>query len=59
MEDIDEEWIDLYKNDEISGKTAPELKAFLKSRGERVGGKKGELVDRVNRVIYDYIFSKK
>uniref|UniRef100_A0A6U3Y072 SAP domain-containing protein n=1 Tax=Skeletonema marinoi TaxID=267567 RepID=A0A6U3Y072_9STRA len=59
MEDIDEEWIDLYKNDEISGKTAPELKAFLKSRGERVGGKKGELVDRVNRVIYDHIFSKK
>jgi hypothetical protein len=25
----------------------------------RVGGKKGELVDRVNRVIYDHIFSKK
>ena len=59
MEDIDEEWIDMYKNDEINGKTAPELKAFLKSRGERVGGKKGELVDRVNRIIYDHIFSKK
>ena len=25
----------------------------------RVGGKKGELVDRVNRVIYDHLFSKK
>ena len=59
LEDIDEEWIDLYKNDEIADKTAPELKAFLKSRGERVGGKKAELVDRVNRVIYDHIFSKK
>lgn len=59
MEDIDEEWIDLYKNDEISGKTAPELKAFLKSRRERVGGKKGELVDRVNRIIYNHIFSQK
>eukprot|EP00574_Skeletonema_japonicum_P002359 CAMPEP_0201723992 /NCGR_PEP_ID=MMETSP0593-20130828/7847_1 /ASSEMBLY_ACC=CAM_ASM_000672 /TAXON_ID=267983 /ORGANISM="Skeletonema japonicum, Strain CCMP2506" /LENGTH=712 /DNA_ID=CAMNT_0048215169 /DNA_START=85 /DNA_END=2223 /DNA_ORIENTATION=+ len=59
MEDIDEEWIDLYKDDEISGKTAPELKAFLKSRGERVGGKKGELVDRVNRIIYNHIFSQK
>lgn len=59
MEDIDEEWIDLYKNDEISGKTAPELKTFLKSRGERVGGKKGELVDRVNRIIYNNIFSQK
>lgn len=35
MEDIDEEWIEMYKNDEISDKTAPELKAFLKSRGER------------------------
>ncbi|KAL7497365.1 hypothetical protein ACHAWT_006377 [Skeletonema menzelii] len=59
MEDIDEEWIDMYKNDDISGKTATELKAFLKSRGERVGGKKGELVDRVNRIIYNHIFSSK
>jgi hypothetical protein len=25
----------MYKNDEICDKTAPELKAFLKSRGER------------------------
>jgi non-homologous end joining protein Ku len=58
MEDIDEEWVEMYKNDEIQTKTAPELKTFLKSRGERVGGKKGELVDRVNRIIYDNIFSK-
>lgn len=35
MEDIDDEWVDMYKNDGISDKTAPELKAFLKSRGER------------------------
>jgi non-homologous end joining protein Ku len=58
MEDIDDEWIEMYKNDEVSSKTAPELKAFLKSRGERVGGKKGELVDRVNRIIYDYLFKE-
>eukprot|EP00581_Thalassiosira_minuscula_P008296 CAMPEP_0183702362 /NCGR_PEP_ID=MMETSP0737-20130205/489_1 /TAXON_ID=385413 /ORGANISM="Thalassiosira miniscula, Strain CCMP1093" /LENGTH=727 /DNA_ID=CAMNT_0025928959 /DNA_START=44 /DNA_END=2227 /DNA_ORIENTATION=- len=57
-ERISEEWIDGYKNDELDLLKNDELKAFLKSQGERVTGKKSDLVDRVIRVIQKELFKE-
>ena len=48
---ISQEWIDLYESDEIASLKSDELKAFLKSQGERIAGKKADLVDRVHMCI--------
>ncbi|KAL9188308.1 hypothetical protein ACHAXT_006686 [Thalassiosira profunda] len=57
-EAISERWQNRFKFDEIGDCTATELKEFLKGQGERVGGKKGDLVDRATRVIQAEIFRK-
>ena len=57
-ESISEEWIDRYKHDEVGDCTATELKAFLKTQGERLAGKKGDLVDRVCRCIEKEVFKR-
>ena len=43
-EGIDEEWIDMYKNDELDALKNDQLKAFLKGQGERVAGRKSEFL---------------
>lgn len=48
---IGQEWLDLYENDEIATLKSDDLKAFLKSQGERLAGKKADLVDRVKICI--------
>lgn len=50
-EPISQDWIDLYENDEIASQKIDELRAFLKSQGERLAGKKADLVDRVHMCI--------
>lgn len=55
-EGIGEEWIDMYKNDELDALKNDQLKAFLKGQGERVAGRKSELVDRVIHVIEKEVF---
>ena len=57
-EAISERWQNRFKFDEIGDCTATELKEFLKGQGERVGGKKDDLVDRATRVIQAEIFRK-
>ncbi|KAL7547793.1 hypothetical protein ACHAWF_011058 [Thalassiosira exigua] len=57
-ESISDEWIDRYKNDEVVDCTANELKAFLKSQGERIAGKKTDLIDRVHRCIQKELFKE-
>mmetsp|Transcript_44054 Transcript_44054/g.93790 ORF Transcript_44054/g.93790 Transcript_44054/m.93790 type:complete len:711 (+) Transcript_44054:140-2272(+) len=57
-EGIGEEWFDRYENDELGLLKNDELKAFLKSRGERVAGKKADLVDRATRVIREELSSR-
>jgi len=48
---VGQEWIELYENDEIATLKSDELKGFLKSQGERLAGKKADLVDRVRICI--------
>ena len=55
-EPISEEWIDMYKNNEIADLKNDKLKEFLKGQGERMGGKKSDLVDRINRCIQKEVF---
>ncbi len=50
-EPISQEWIDMHENDELANLKSDELKAFLKTQGERLSGKKGDLVDRVHTCI--------
>ena len=50
-EPISQEWIDMYENDELASMKSDELKAFLKTQGERLAGKKADLVDRVHTCI--------
>jgi ATP-dependent DNA helicase 2 subunit 1 len=57
-ESIGQEWIDMYKNDEIADLKNNELKAFLKTRGERLSGKKSDLIDRVHRCIEKELFKE-
>ena len=57
-ERISEEWIDRYKNDELDLVKNDQLKAFLKSQGERVTGRKADLIDRVIRVIQTELFKE-
>ena len=57
-EPISEIWKRRYKNDEIGSCKNDELKAFLKGQGERVGGKKADLVDRATRVIQTELFNE-
>lgn len=56
-ERISDEWIDRFKNDELGDLKNDQLKAFLKGQGERVAGKKSDLVDRVIRVIEKELFN--
>jgi hypothetical protein len=56
-ETIPQEWIEMFKNDEIVDLKNDELKAFLKSQGERLTGKKADLVDRVQRCIEKELFN--
>jgi ATP-dependent DNA helicase 2 subunit 1 len=56
-ETIPQEWIDMFKNDEIADLKNDKLKAFLKSQGERLTGKKSDLVDRVHRCIEKELFN--
>ena len=46
---IAQERIEMFKNNEIADLKNYELKAFLKSQGERLSGKKVDLVNRVHR----------
>jgi len=55
---ISGEWIDMYKNDEVADQKNDVLKAFLKSQGERLAGKKTDLVDRVHRCIQKELFKE-
>ena len=55
-EAIGQEWIDMFKNDEIADLKNDELKVFLKSQGERLTGRKHDLVDRVHRCIEKELF---
>jgi hypothetical protein len=48
--------IDMFKNDEIADLKNDELKVFLKSQGERLTGRKHDLVDRVHRCIEKELF---
>ena len=57
-EPISDEWKDRYKYDELHSLANDELKAFLKGQGERVAGNKGDLVDRVIRVIEAELFKE-
>ena len=57
-ESIGKEWIDRYKHDEIAELKNDELKAFLKSQGERLSGKKSDLVDRVHSCIEKVLFKE-
>jgi ATP-dependent DNA helicase 2 subunit 1 len=57
-ESIGQDWIDMYKNDEIADMKNDELKAFLKAQGERLSGKKNDLVDRVHRCIEKELFKE-
>jgi hypothetical protein len=45
------DWLSLYTNTELSSCKMAELKAYLKSTGEKVGGNKAELVYRVTASI--------
>jgi len=56
--DIDEDWIQIYKDGTVAERTNAELKEFLRSIGERIGGKKDDLVDRIHRVIRNYLAKK-
>ncbi|KAL3803547.1 hypothetical protein HJC23_014095, partial [Cyclotella cryptica] len=57
-ETIPRKWIEMYRNDEIADCNANELKEFLRSIGERVGGKKSDLVDRIHRAILKQLTRK-
>jgi hypothetical protein len=57
-ESIGQEWIDMFKNDEIADLKNDELKAFLKTQGERLAGKKSDLVDRVHRCIEKELYKE-
>eukprot|EP01083_Nonionella_stella_P005630 16290_1 len=57
-EKISDEWIEMYKNNEIADLKNDKLKAFLKSQGERLGGKKSDLVDRIHRCIEKEVFKE-
>ena len=45
------EWASAYENGEVGGRNVEELKKFLKSRGEKVGGRKADLVNRIESLI--------
>ena len=55
-ESISDEWIEMYKNDEIADLKNDELKAFLKSQGLRLAGKKADLVERCHKCIEQELF---
>lgn len=57
-EKISDEWIEMYKNNEIADLKNEKLKAFLKAQGERLGGKKSDLVDRIHRCIEKKVFKE-
>jgi len=45
------DWISLYKANELDDCTLPQLKCYLKSVGEKLSGKKAEVVERVSQSI--------
>lgn len=45
------DWLSLYQGDEVGGCNTKQLKSYLKSVGEKVGGNKAELVERVTQSI--------
>jgi hypothetical protein len=49
------DWRELYRTSSLSDCTAVQLKQYLRSRGMRVGGKKEELLLRVERNIQEEI----
>lgn len=57
-EPISDEWIEMYKNNELGDLKNDELKAFLKGQGERLAGKKADLIDRCIRCIQKELFKE-
>ncbi|KAL3817675.1 hypothetical protein ACHAXA_002824 [Cyclostephanos tholiformis] len=57
-ESIGQEWIDMYRNGSINDLKNDELKAFLKSQGERLSGNKKDLVERVHRHVERELFKE-
>lgn len=45
------DWVGVYRANELGDCTMPQLKSYLKSVGEKVGGKKADLVERVSLSI--------
>lgn len=55
----DSEWVSMYKEGSISSCIMRMLQAYLKRVGEKTGGSKGELVERVNQSIASRLASGK
>lgn len=51
------DWVSLYKSSEVGDCTVTELKLYLKSTGEKLAGKKADLVERVSESIVARIAS--
>lgn len=45
------DWVSLYKSSELDDCTVAELKSYLKSSGEKLSGKKADLINRVSESI--------
>jgi len=49
---VAEEWREYCRSNKIAKMTIPEIKEFLSEHGQRVGGKKADLIERVREFLH-------